>query len=57
MSASRLTTIFCDKCGAWEDAGVADTAGVARSLLKTRGWRVGVPCTDRITRDYCPDCK
>jgi hypothetical protein len=57
VSASKLVTIFCDAdgCGTWEDAGVADTAGIARSILKQRGWKVGVSCTDRITRDYCPE--
>lgn len=56
MSAARLVTIMCDRrgCGWWVSAGQAPTAGAARKRLKALGWRVGVPGTDRITRDYCP---
>ncbi|MFE6966857.1 hypothetical protein ACFVAJ_17235 [Agromyces sp. NPDC057679] len=52
-----MVTIKCDKrqCGRISDAGVADTAGRARARLAGAGWRLNVPCSDGIRRDYCPD--
>jgi hypothetical protein len=58
VTASRLTTIFCDEpgCGTWLDAGVADTAAEARAQLARYGWQTAVrpDPQSRGTLDYCP---
>jgi hypothetical protein len=61
MSASTLTTVFCDGCGTWVDeAGVGDSAREVRSRLRARGWAVNLPPTEdfpRMRRDLCPTCR
>lgn len=56
MSASRVVSIMCDTCGRWDDRGVAGTAGAARKALAGTGWKLAVSGTDRVMRDYCPEC-
>lgn len=58
MTASRLTTIFCDEpgCGQWWDEGIADTASEARAQLAGKGWLLAVrpEAKGRASLDYCP---
>ncbi len=58
MSAMRLVTIMCDaaSCGRWIDAGIADTAAIARKQLQGTGWATAVRAQyPGPTLDYCPE--
>ena len=51
MSWSRQTTIWCDGCEKWDQAG--GTVRQLRRDLKRRGWRY---LGGGLNTDLCPEC-
>lgn len=50
MSITKQVTVWCDCCGAWDQASM--TTAELRRHLKKRGWKTAV----EGGRDYCPAC-
>lgn len=60
MTFTRQVTIFCDRCGQWDQASM--TVATLRRELRQRGWRAIQLCrldpnadSSRLG-DVCPEC-
>jgi hypothetical protein len=56
MSLTRVITVHCDGCGAWDYTSSGSTNDAAQNFAKRqrRGWvKVG---SGRDRQDYCPRC-
>lgn len=58
MSFSKQVTIFCDRCGQWEQFSHTTVAEMRREL-RQRGWRAVALNPDAAKHplgDVCPEC-
>lgn len=50
MSYTREVTIWCDKCGNWEQEPGTTATRLRAKLIDKKGWKRAVG------QDLCPDC-